>query len=418
MDGAGRYARCERFRSASFPAALLVHLLLGACSSPPDDVVSEQVATRRIAEDMTSAGRWRAVGAVASRFRNANPVAGESNELDLPMRVMPVVSTKPDLSVFLVGRDLGPDFLANRMAWYMQVVPGLPARYGDSKFNEVRDAFTSECKASASGYQATAISLFGSTRFSIDIAGAEVRTVGRSYDRDCLVALDSLPTAIRRVTGVLITPRGAPWCSATIVGPKSLITARHCFVDPLTGLATDQFAQLTDGRIGFLAVEAHYGKVDFSTRWFNSVKAPLGQFGPLEDRQLLEISDGAFEHYAVAHAAAISNADMPIPVWIVGSNANLGQLGTGMPPLDYARGSAPRACAILEISSAGCLYHSCQTGGGTSGAGVLAVTPSGAVELLGVHKAAIGEAAGCELSPPFGVKINLAIRIDSTLTGS
>jgi hypothetical protein len=109
---------------------------------------------------------------------------------------------------------------------------------------------------------------------------------------------------------------------------------------------------------------------------------------------------------------------MPKPVWIVGSNANLGDVGHAREPLEFTRGSSPKACAVLQVSSNGCLYHVCQTGKATSGAGVLELDAQGVVTLIGVHTATIAGATGCEVHPPFDDRLNLAIHITTSNTGS
>jgi hypothetical protein len=65
----------------------------------------------------------------------------------------------------------------------------------------------------------------------------------------------------------------------------------------------------------------------------------------------------------------------------------------------------------LEVTPAGCIYHSCQTGPATSGAGLLIVEPDERIRLVGVHKGPLGRSTGCEQNPPVDLQLNLAAAI-------
>ena len=378
------------------------------------------------AAEVTSSGRWRAAApanlsemyTLQSFSQRAAPFAtAASNVADTTLfegarsyTLAPVVTSPQDLSLLLTGRNVGPDQLSERMARFMQVVPGVPPRFSDPKFNEARAAFAA-CAQAAQAYRALSLHLATSTQFALDLRSETTTTNVGAYERDCLTALDAVPVAVRGVTGVLVTPAGAPWCSATIIGSDRLLTARHCFVDAVTGTPYDTFHQVPPGRIGFRSIEPHNGRHSFSTRWLRA--PPLEKFGPLDDFVVLKIKDWTFERWAATATKAPTNAEMPIAAWVVGSNATLGDVAKARTPFEFTRGSSPEACSLLEVTANGCLYHSCQTGEATSGAGVLTLSESGSVTLLGVHNAAIAGAQGCEATPPVEDTINLAIDVAS-----
>jgi len=406
-------------RGIGSPAAGICALVLGlsACALPtPKHRATVEPSTQEVE---TGAGRWLVRRQPMSPFLSQRQVAtqgknlpsGAADSVLIGQEVAPVVHTPQDLSRLLVNGNLAPDLLAGNMARYMQVIPGVPDRYSDGRFQPVRDAFTAECSQSARGYQSLGIALLRSERFLSDLSSTQTRDTSGDYERNCLTPLDQIPDAVRAVTGVMVNAYGVPWCSATIVGPMKILTARHCFVDPVTGLAMPERQQLSDLRVEFYAIAPHNGFSAFNVRWPSGQEAPLGAFTTAQDYQVLTVTDGTFSKYASTKAGLPKDPTMPRPVWIVGSNATVGDVGDARRPLQFTRGSAPKACAVLEISSNACLYHVCQTGRATSGAGVLEIDSEGSVTLLGVHSATIAEAAGCEASPPTGDRLNLAIAI-------
>lgn len=369
-------------------------------------------------DEVTSSGRWRPAANAGQPSRYALPSINASKEQDgaietAPFRtrfqVAPVVSDAQDMSLLLTGRVAAPQDLLAHMQRYMQVVPTVPAKYSDPKFGDVRKAF-SVCEQSARAYRELASSLAGSTQFVLDLRGAPSASSARAYERDCLVALEALPLPIRRVTGVLVAAGGAPWCSATVVGANRILTARHCFIDGQKGQAHDTFSQMGQGRIGFRSVEPHNGRQSFSAAWVQGRVPSVEKFGPTDDLVVLQVIDGMFEHWAQAAERLPTEEELPVPAWIVGSNATLGDVASARTALEFTRGSSPIACSLLEVTAGGCLYHSCQTGEATSGAGVLALTQD-AVTILGVHNAAIAGAYGCEAEPPVDDVLNLAVQI-------
>jgi len=132
-----------------------------------------------------------------------------------------------------------------------------------------------------------------------------------------------------------------------------------------------------------------------------------GVFGVPDDHVVISSEDIKFEHAAICDGIPDSSL-LPLPLWIVGSNALLGDVRRLSYPLLYVRGSAPKACAALETTSQGCLYHSCQTGPTTSGAGLLYVDEQDRVHLIGVHNGAIASAISCEESAPTSLQLNVA----------
>ena len=114
--------------------------------------------------------------------------------------------------------------------------------------------------------------------------------------------------------------------------------------------------------------------------------------------------------FAAVYKQPPSDSDQyPITAWLVGSNVNIDDIGQERTPLEFIRGSAPTACAVLERTAAGCLYHTCQSSHSTSGAGILVPDGAGSTALLGVHKGTIAEANDCEAKPPSSLRLNFGV---------
>ena len=376
------------------------------------------LTTSTHAEDVTtSTGRWRGAAPQVTLMQGQVLRSGARDGLittqALPTMtlsnatIVPVVSRPDDLALLLTGRASGPR-LRDHMKQLMQIVPEVPPDFDGQEFEQVRQAL-SPCMSSASAYRDIVLSLADEDDVEAAANSFAAGEAANNYERNCMTRLADVPLAVRQITGVLVTQL-VPWCSATIVGSNRLLTLRHCFVHP-DGTPTEAYARVAPSLVSFAALEEHGGQRSFTVTW-NGDPPPLVPFTALQDWLVLTIRDGAFEHY-VRPQPVQAGQGMPQSVWVVGSNAHLGDLTSGRPALEFTRASAPKACAIVRVTPSGCIYHTCQTGPATSGAGMLALATTGTVTLLGVHKARISEAGSCESSPPYNDVLNLAVNITS-----
>jgi hypothetical protein len=339
----------------------------------------------------------------------ANQAAGLTSR---DVRFQPVIASPADLSAFLTHDStvLSVEDTLHRM----QVVPGLPTdpRYDLEKFKPVRDAFNVSCLRSAGSYRTLAGQLLSS---AMAVGGAALFAAKEpaSYDKDCLTPLAVVPQPIRRVVGLLTTKDGVAFCTATILNDRTIVTSRHCFVAADNGKATTVRPQLFSELIGLQTLEPHFGRSRFTIAAPNPDTLRLAAFAPGEDYVVLKLKSWTFEHFAETHASPLENDQLPIATWIVGSNPTLTDASRARTPMESVRGSSPQACSILEATASGCLYHSCQTGPATSGAGVIAVDGN-RVRLVGIHKGPTARAQGCETTPPLDLQLNLAAAITSS----
>lgn len=376
-------------------------------------------------DSVTSTGRWRTAAPQIVMPQRQVFRSGANDglittqalpSLTLNAGVVPVISNRDDLALLLTG-GIGGANLQDRMSHLMQIVPEVPPSFDGQEFDGVRQDLI-PCTTSAAAYRDRVLAVAGSDDIESEANSFVSGQAANNYERNCMTRLADVPIAVRQITGVLVT-KGSPWCSATIIGADRLLTSRHCFVHP-NGTATEAYDRVfpgpeSPGLVSFIAIEEHGGRQSFTVTWNGSPPA-LAPFTALEDWLVLVIRSGRFDHQVRPGTQSLQAQSMPQSVWVVGSNAHLGDLSAGGPPLAFTRASKPKACSIVRVTPSGCIYHTCQTGPATSGAGILALAASGAVTLLGVHKARISEAAGCEATPPYNDVLNLAINITSQQT--
>ena len=320
-------------------------------------------------------------------------------------RLRPIIENLADLRLFLSIEESSDTDLFS----LYQEVPGFPDgdRFKDPKYDVVREAFTPNCiesaKAEIASLDVLATHLRNSSEFSLsELARSD-------YDLHCLTPLDQVPEPIRRVAGLLtveIAGRSTPICSATAIGERSVITARHCFFSADTGRALRHFARLQDGLVSIVFFADNGGFRTFSVRLTDSATASQVPFFAFEDVLALGVVE-KLDNWASSRSRTLTRDSIPYPTWIVGRNEVVADATRLHGLLDLVRGSGPNSCAVIDVTERGCLYHTCQTGKTTSGAGVLVLNSSGSVEILGVHKGAISRGAGCELDVP-SARINLA----------
>lgn len=327
--------------------------------------------------------------------------------------IQPILQDQQDLSVYLTGERLGAVFDMARILDRMQVVPGLPddPRYKDPRYDRVRDAFTPECLKSTQNYRSTASRLLAMSMRSASIASALPITDIASYDRDCLTPLDRIPQPIKQVVGVLVI-QSTPFCSATIVGRRTIVTSKHCFIDADDGRLLESASALFARQVSFVPLVPHGGRTSFTVAE-PATSLPSVAFAPGADYLTLEVKYWDLEHAATLGAEALDNSKLPLAAWIVGSNATLSDVIAAKEPLALTRGSGPQACSVLQVTANHCIYHSCQTGPKTSGAGVLVLDATNSVRLVGVHKGPMSRARGCEDQPPLEHRLNFAAALSS-----
>jgi hypothetical protein len=373
-------------------------------------------------DTITSTGHWRTAAPqilvpqrqiFRSGARDGLITTPALPSMTLNTGVVPVVTSGDDLSLLLTGGRGGTN-LQDRLSHLMQIVPEVPSSFDGPEFDGVRQDLI-PCMTSAAAYRDRVLAVAGSDDIESEANSYVSGGAATSYERNCMTRLADVPIAVRQITGVLVTS-GVPWCSATIIGADRLLTSRHCFVHP-NGTATEAYDRVfpgpeSPGLVSFIAIEEHGGRRSFTVNWSGNPPA-LTPFTALEDWLVLVVRSGRFDHEVRPGAQSVQSQAMPQSVWVVGSNAHLGDLTAGGPPLAFTRASKPKACSIVRVTPSGCIYHTCQTGPATSGAGILALAANGTVTLLGVHKARISEAAGCEATPPFNDVLNLAINITS-----
>lgn len=378
-------------------SATLPSLIMAADAAPAATAQQVQTADAAILRDVPTANlEWRRL-----------PLS----QTDL--RFEPLVRSQRELAGLLTGQPLVRSLTSESMERLMQVVPGLPPgdRYGDAKYTPIRDSFSAACLNSAKNYRGRSQLLWEALA-----AGPAVTWTSfpSSFDTNCLTPLKDLPVPLKRVVGILLDKDGKAFCSATITGARTVLTSRHCFVRGEDGAEEPNLEQLFTEQISLQTAEQHHGRDSFSIAAPDAAALPLAPFVASDDYLVLRVKSWDLQYQVATDPVRLPEGKNPIPAWIIGSNPTLADVGQAKTAMDFTRGSKPQACAILEVSAKGCVYHSCQTGPATSGAGILVYDeskPADPVRLLGVHKGPVASAKSCDGSPPVDLQVNLATAI-------
>src|SRR5215831_2678677 len=306
----GRYIHCR------IPVVALVALLTTTAFAQENDIVTSVGRWRKEKPQpqLTASQRQLMASDARSELATTEALTGATLAVS---RVAPLVTDRNDLALLLTGRTAGAN-LQEHMQQRMQIIPEIPHRYDDPKFDPVRLALN-PCINSAAAYRDKVLAIANANDIEDEANSFVAGEAATNYEHDCMTPLANVPLAVRQITGVLVY-HNVPWCSATIVGPDRLLTARHCFVDPESGKQTEAYDPVSQHLVGFTAVEQHGGQHNFTVTWAGGSPPPLAAFTPLEDMLLLHIADGHFDHFARTAAQSVQSQPMPLPVWVVGSN--------------------------------------------------------------------------------------------------
>ena len=338
-----------------------------------------------------------------------------SNELTLPHRLEPVDDEEPRhlLKIFsLDPRDLIPVDMENVIQEFIdpknldefKALVAAFKRLGEGRCREATRALLALTDDS-SPLQA----------FGADAALDLLRYAAfQSYDAECLSSeIDGIPEEVRRVTGILEVshPRHPkPFCTATLVGSDLIVTSRHCFIKS-SGVRNAGCLGLRNPGIAvrFLDSSDETHRVDHPHIRCDSSDRPTG-------------TDRDFVYATLARAVANADPAAVVPrskqippgslFWLVGFSdfaAKADQASGRTDPLAAVRYAPRDTCGVLYASGA-CLLHTCQTGMGVSGAGLLRIPEGSRPELLAVHAGPARLAANCGPDAPSSQLANVASR--------
>ena len=314
----------------------------------------------------------------------------------------PILETQRDFIGHLI--DLNQGVLSNFPSLFepfkkLDDFPYTP-RFSGPEYDNIRLGF-SKCSRSAreaNNMLSGQLVFNSSTNFIIN---DYLKTI-KEYEKDCLYTIDRVPDSILRVSGLLLyynsgyfdgTKRDlVPFCSATAVGENLIVTAKHCFLQ-LDGtdyhpLSTKKL--LKEGLVYFTPLSEEYNKTYIPVNSSDELKNEA--FKANEDIIRLETSKPIKDFISpVKLEPGLYSKEL----YIVGNT----DLISNLDPQDIygrVRASIPSSCALVEVTQQGCVYHTCQTGKSTSGAGLIAIDEENRVSLLGVHNGPIGSSQSCE----------------------
>jgi len=371
----------------------------------------------------------------------------------------PSINSQVDFANFVAGRDnleiaglSGSNIYekTREMLSIQQVVPGISDDlFPEDQYDDLRDAFSSQCIDAAKKLNELiygnllAEHFSSSTSENTGVAEApgqetindtilrmrenngvitpEVIDLVETYDNQCLSnAYGTLPSAIKRAVGVL-TISNAPFCSATLIGEKKVVTARHCFIASTTGKPRDSFKALKDTRVAFYPLTPYdRGRLYYKLKGNPLVPPadPEKAFGVNEDVVTLDLMY-AMPDRALAVDRLLRTVEATDPIWVVGYNSYISlkepiTQGTrgAMEVTRHIRFAPPKTCAVLRKTNVGCLFHSCQSAAGTSGASLIKME-NGKASIIGIHKGAALVGVGCGADDLLTENINVAASASS-----
>ena len=277
--------------------------------------------------------------------------------------------------------------------------PSAP-RYSGIQYDHIKSAF-SKCSLAAREANNTLMEQLGLSA-TIEFTANDFTDTLKKYDENCLYTIDRVPDTILKVSGILLYHnRGhfdgtrrtlVPFCSATAVEKDKIATARHCFMQ-LDGTEYQPYSMrkmLEDGLVYFSPLskdqEGSYIKLKPTDKLDNKA------FKANEDIIYLE-TDRDLTNFT--NSRKLEPGRYSEAIYIVGNTDLIAEFEP-QNIHDRVRASIPDTCALLEVTEQGCIYHTCQTGRSTSGAGLIAIDENNKVSLLGIHNGPIGASQSCE----------------------
>ena len=401
----------------------------------------------------TPDGVWSPNEVTIGQFSNFK-LASESFSFEA-ISLSPRITSQQDYLTFVAGRDnldiaklLEPNLYeaAQNIMRVQQVVLGISTDlFPEQRYDHLRDSFSQQCIDAAEKLN---VVIYGTTpaeqstlpdaenmqqhltegHESIEatikrlqaLKGAitpEVINLVRIYDNQCLSnAYDTLPLVIKRAVGVLVMGI-VPFCSATLIGDKKIVTARHCFLSSVDGKPHDSLQALNDNYVSFHPLVPE----DSGLRPFLQVKAnplvppanPEKTFGVSEDVVVLDLMY-PMRNRALTVDRQLTTVEPADPIWVVGYNSYIslkeplvrGPAGE-IVVTNRIRFAPPETCGVLRKTQSGCLFHSCQSAAGTSGASLIKME-QGKASVIGIHKGAAFVGKGCGADDLLTETINVA----------
>lgn len=242
---------------------------------------------------------------------------------------------------------------------------------------------------------------------------AELEQAFDTYDTECLYSnLAQLPEEIANVAGVLEIGGQARrvFCGATLVGPKTAITNRHCFVDPASGeYAAGCKLLVSPGvYIRFLsALDKPYRIMALETPCPRLKR----EYNVSDDFIRVTLSEPVIGVRPAKITGASAEVSVGTTFWTAGPSSYVSQTKSTdvmANPYGSVRFASNPSCIVLTRSLE-CMLHSCQTAPGTSGAGLLLLGVDREVELIGIHAGASSIASQCGDGTPSLSGVNLAV---------
>lgn len=198
----------------------------------------------------------------------------------------------------------------------------------------------------------------------------------KSYKSTCFSSLSNLPQALQNSgfgswAGLLQFGGNKPQCSAFLIAPNILETARHCLFND-DGTPWSWARDVT--KIKFYPFGTPNVPVSVKSILFPSEIGDISNITPVSP---------ASDSIKLILAHPISTRLPPIRAPKVGESLAIGGPftldGSGNPVVTFGRG-----CVITKVDG-NCIVHRCQTMGGFSGSALIALDADGSVAIVGMH---------------------------------
>ena len=236
-----------------------------------------------------------------------------------------------------------------------------------------------------------------------------------NYDENCLSSrLDRIPKEIQRVVGILEVRgnNGKPFCTTTLIGPRTVITSRHCFVEPTRGQQVVGCRALSRPGLSIRFLYDLYKEYKVEGLLDSDCARLAESYSIQNDFIKLELTQDV--QNAIPASLVIDKASFKPGTlfWTIGYSDYVAQANPNATSLPKkAIRYAPRLTCGVLISTKHCIFHSCQTAPGMSGAGLLQQKKGGGIELIGVHVGTSELYKECGHKPLKINNVNLATRL-------
>ncbi|MEM9771158.1 MAG: trypsin-like serine protease [Cyanobacteria bacterium P01_D01_bin.73] len=212
------------------------------------------------------------------------------------------------------------------------------------------------------------------------------RGVVGSDNRTIMTSADYPWSAIGRLERRDAEGKGKGWCTASLIGPDTILTNAHCIVDKKTHSLRRVSYTFRPNMIRGESADSTSAKVvDYGKGWSRGEQD--------EDWAILELDDalgllyGELGWYDPDLSDRQVREALDTRIFLAGYSRDFPNDVPGYEPAKTP--GIHRNCSITSVNSDGRIFHNCDTNPGASGSALIARLKGGKIAIVGLHAGSI-----------------------------